>query len=52
MDMSAFYRVMDNVKLFAGVQNMFNNKYLVSRQPEGPRPGMPISAYGGFEIEL
>lgn len=52
MDMSAFYRVMDNVKLFAGVQNMFNNKYLVSRQPEGPRPGMPLSAYGGIEMEL
>jgi len=52
MDVSAFYRIRDGVKFFAGIQNLFDERYNVSRQPEGPRPGMPLFAYAGIEMEL
>jgi len=52
MDVSAFYRIQDGVKLFAGVQNLFDERYISSRQPEGPRPGMPMFAYAGFEMDF
>ncbi len=51
-DISGFYRVKPGVKLFGGVQNMDNASYIVSRQPDGPRPGMPIFAYTGIEMDL
>jgi len=51
-DVSAFYRLRKGVKLFGGIQNVANVNYLVSRQPEGPRPGMPLFAYAGLEMDL
>ncbi len=51
-DVSAFYRIREGVKLFGGVQNVADVSYLVSRQPEGPRPGMPLFAYAGLEMDL
>ncbi len=51
-DINAFYKVSDTVKLFAGVQNLFDNEYVVSRQPHGPRPGMERFFYGGIELSL
>ncbi len=52
VDVSAFYRIKDGVKLFGGVQNLLDERYVASRQPEGPRPGMPLFAYAGIEMEL
>lgn len=52
MDASAFYRINDDVKLFAGVQNLLDERYNVSRQPEGPRPGMPQFVYAGLEMKF
>ncbi len=51
-DISAFYRVTDTIKLFGGVQNLFDDEYVVSRQPHGPRPGMPQFAYAGIEVAM
>jgi Fe(3+) dicitrate transport protein len=51
-DVSAFYRIREGVKLFGGVQNLFNERYISSRQPEGPRPGMPLFAYAGLEMDF
>ena len=51
-DVSAYYRIREGVRLFGGVQNVGNANYLVSRQPEGPRPGMPLFAYTGLEMDL
>ncbi|MDO9106533.1 MAG: TonB-dependent receptor [Methylovulum sp.] len=51
-DVSAYYQVTKNIKILGGVQNLSNEEYLVSRQPHGPRPGMPIFAYGGFELDF
>ncbi len=52
MDVSAFYRIKEGVKLFGGIQNLLDKSYNVSRQPEGPRPGMPMFAYAGLEMEF
>ena len=51
-DLSAFYRIKDGVKLFGGVQNLLDEEYLISRQPYGPRIGMPQFVYGGVEVSL
>lgn len=52
VDVAAYYQVAKGIKLLGGVQNANNEKYNVSRQPHGPRPGMPIFAYGGFELDF
>lgn len=51
-DVSAYYQVAKGVKVVGGVQNISDEEYLVSRQPHGPRPGMPLFAYGGFELDF
>ncbi len=52
VDVSAFYRIKDGVKFFGGIQNLFDERYNVSRQPDGPRPGMPMFAYAGIEMDI
>ncbi len=52
MDVSAYYKVAKGIKILGGVQNASNEQYVVSRQPYGPRPGMPLFAYGGFELDF
>jgi len=49
-DLSGFCRITDAVKVFGGVQNLFNEEYVVSRQPHGPRGGLPLFAYTGIEV--
>lgn len=51
-DVSAYYQVAKGIKLLGGVQNVNDEEYIVSRQPHGPRPGMPFFAYGGFELDF
>ena len=51
-DVSAFYRFSKTIKVFGGVQNLLDKQYIVSRQPHGPRPGMPRFFYAGIEISL
>ncbi|MGR8942272.1 MAG: TonB-dependent receptor family protein, partial [Gammaproteobacteria bacterium] len=51
-DVSAYYQVSKGIKLLGGVQNVNDEEYIVSRQPYGPRPGMPLFAYGGFELDF
>ncbi len=52
VDLSAYYKATDGIKIVGGIQNMGDEEYLVSRQPYGPRPGMPLFAYGGFELDF
>lgn len=52
VDVSVYYRPQDTIKLFAGLHNLFDEQYLVSRQPHGPRPGMPRSWHAGVEVEF
>jgi len=51
-DVTAFYRINETVKLFSGVQNLFDEEYVVSRQPHGARGGLPRFVYAGIEMEL
>lgn len=51
-DASTFYRLSDTVKLFGGVQNLFTEEYVVSRQPHGARGGLPQFVYAGIEVEM
>ncbi|MBC2600192.1 TonB-dependent receptor family protein [Puniceicoccus vermicola] len=45
VDLSAYYRLWGEVELFAYAQNVFNDEYIISRLPHGPRPGTPAT-YG------
>lgn len=51
-DVSAFYRINETVKLFGGVQNLFDEEYVVSRQPHGARGGLPQFVYAGIEMDM
>ncbi len=51
-DVSGFYRINDEVKLFAGVQNVLDEEYVVSRQPYGARGGLPQFIYAGIEVDM
>lgn len=41
VDASGYYRVIEALKLYARVQNLFNEAYIVSRRPFGARPNAP-----------
>ena len=51
-DISGFFQATDRIRILGGVQNLFDAEYNVSRQPHGPRPGMPRFVYGGMEVAL
>ena len=52
VDGSLGYQYSKKVRMFANIRNMTNNKYMVSRQPHGPRPGAPLTVMGGLEFSL
>lgn len=52
VDLSANYALNDNVKLIAGINNLFDTRAITSRVPYGPRINQGRSAYTGFEIEF
>ncbi|MEX1237882.1 MAG: TonB-dependent receptor, partial [Pseudomonadales bacterium] len=52
LDISFYYRPTNHVKLFAGAHNLLDEEYMVSRQPHGPRPGIPQSLFAGIELNF
>lgn len=52
VDFSAKARITDSVEGFVGVQNLFDESYVASRLPHGPRPGAPRFAYAGLEVNF
>jgi len=52
VDASFGYQLSNKVRLFSNLKNITNKKYLVSRQPHGPRPGLPFTAMAGIEFSL
>ena len=48
-DFSGYARLTKNVKLFGGIQNVFDQRYVASRHPYGARPGAPLFGYMGIE---
>jgi len=51
VDLSLYFKPLAQTRLFAGIHNLLDEEYMVSRQPHGPRPGLPRSWYAGVEIE-
>lgn len=51
-DLTADYQVNDNFKLLAGVLNVFDEREIVSRIPEGPRANAPRMIFGGIEVNF
>ena len=52
IDLSGHYQVNDNVKLIGGLSNIFDDRYISSRLPEGARANAGRSAYVGFEVKF
>ena len=52
VDGTAGYQLSKKARLFGNVKNITNNEYIISRQPHGPRPGLPFSMMAGLEIQL
>ena len=52
VDIAAYYDVKKDLQIFTGIQNLFEEEYIVSRQPHGPRPGAPRTWYVGFQVEM
>ena len=52
IDGSMGYQWSKKLRLFANIRNIGNKVYMVSRQPEGPRPGAPLTVMGGLEFSL
>jgi Fe(3+) dicitrate transport protein len=50
--LNGHYQLTDNVKLIAGIQNLFDEQGIVSRIPEGPRANAPRMIYAGFEASF
>lgn len=50
--LSGYYQVNDHIKLLAGIQNLFDERGIVSRIPEGPRANAPRMVYAGFETQF
>jgi len=52
VDISAYYQFSEKVKLIAGIQNLFDEDYLASRHPHGPRSGRDRFAWGGVQFDF
>ncbi|HLS27200.1 MAG TPA: hypothetical protein VK041_01005, partial [Opitutales bacterium] len=50
LDISVHYKLTENASAVAGIHNLLDEKYMVSRLPYGPRPGQPITAHIGLEV--
>lgn len=51
-NLSAYYQINEHFKVLAGVQNLFDERGIVSRVPEGPRANAPRSLYLGCEARF
>jgi Fe(3+) dicitrate transport protein len=49
-DFSGFYKISENLRLFATVTNAFDQTYVASRHPHGVRPGAPRLARFGAQF--
>jgi Fe(3+) dicitrate transport protein len=51
-DLSGHYDLNPNVTLVAGIENLFDERAIVSRIPRGPRANNGRTAYAGFEAKF
>jgi Fe(3+) dicitrate transport protein len=50
--LGGYYRIHENVKLLAGIDNLFDEQEITSRVPEGPRTNAPRMVYAGLEAQF
>jgi Fe(3+) dicitrate transport protein len=50
-DLSASYQIGEHVKMLSGVQNLFDETYISSRLPDGPRNTAPRTVFIGVEMD-
>ncbi|MGK0455943.1 MAG: Fe(3+) dicitrate transport protein [Zhongshania aliphaticivorans] len=51
-DLSGTYQLTQNVNLLAGINNVFDERGIVSRVPRGPRANIGRTAYFGAEVQF
>ncbi|NBB79164.1 MAG: TonB-dependent receptor [Verrucomicrobia bacterium] len=52
VDLSAFYQLTDDLEVFAKASNLFEEEYISSRIPLGPRAGAPRLFSAGFNYRF
>ena len=52
VDLSAFYQVNDDLEIFARASNIFEEEYVTSHIPLGPRAGAPRLFSAGFNYRF
>ncbi len=52
VDATLGYQINNKVRLFSNFKNITDSRYIVSRQPHGPRPGLPFAMMAGLEFSL
>ena len=52
LNLSSEYELSQRASLFANVQNVTNNRYIVARRPAGVRPGLPRMFMAGINFRL
>lgn len=51
-DISVYYELQNNLRVSAGVHNLFDKEYTASRLPHAARPGKPQTGYVSAELEF
>ena len=49
VDWTAGYRLFEGLRVYAKVNNLFDEQVIVSRKPDGARANMPRTAYLGAD---
>jgi Fe(3+) dicitrate transport protein len=51
-DLEGTYALRDNTSIFAVVENLFDNEYIVALRPAGARPGRPQTFMAGVRVKF
>ncbi len=52
VDLTGSYQLNEHIKLLAGIHNLFDERKLTSRIPEGPRANAPRMVFAGLEASF
>ena len=52
VDLSGYYQMNERVKIITGISNMFDERFISSRLPDGARANPGRTVYAGFEIQF